>query len=183
MWQKWIFTRNNKFYLIGRVFQIVTDHRTLHWFHSFKNFDGLTTRWLEKVAVLEYEIIQRSWKSIGRADSMSRFPSWHTTMDQAHELTRGAEAKHPLQKKLGSKLQRMTQPSSHARGIGTSHLTEKVKEAKIPATASLYESWWTRENSTTFWVRWDSLPNRGFKEIRMSRSECSSLWFPSFNST
>ena len=91
------FTRHFKHYLLGRKFQIVTDHRALQWLHNFKDPDGLTARWLEKLAAFEYEIVHRSGKSIGHADSMSRIPSQDATMDHANVPTRGAEAKHPTQ--------------------------------------------------------------------------------------
>ena len=61
--------------------------------HNFKDFDGLTARWLEKLAAFEYEIVHRSGKSIGHADSMSRILNQDPTMDHANAPTRGAEAK------------------------------------------------------------------------------------------
>ena len=74
------FTRNFKHYLLGRKFQIVTDHRALQWLHNFKDPDGLTARWLEKLAAFEYEIVHCSGKSNGDADSMSRIPSQHPSL-------------------------------------------------------------------------------------------------------
>ena len=91
------FTRHFKHSLLGRNIQVVTDHRALQWLHNFKNLDGLTERWLEKLAAFEYEIVRRSGKSIGHADSMSRIPSQDATADHANVPTRGAEAKHPTQ--------------------------------------------------------------------------------------
>ena len=92
-----IFTRHFKHYLLGRKFQIVTDHIALQWLHNFKDPDGLTARWLEKLAAFEYEIVHRCRKSIGHADSMSRIPSQDATTDLANIPTRGAEAKHPTE--------------------------------------------------------------------------------------
>ena len=83
--------------MLGRKLQIVTDHRALQWFHIFKDPDGLTARWLKKLAAFEYEFFHRSGKSIGHADSMSRIPSQDTGTDQANVPTCGAEAKHQLQ--------------------------------------------------------------------------------------
>ena len=91
------FTRKFKQYLLGRKFQIVTDYRALQWLHIFKDPDGLTARWLEKLAAFEYETVHRSGKSIGHAYSMSRIPSQDATTDHANVPTRGAEAKHPTQ--------------------------------------------------------------------------------------
>ena len=64
---------------------------------NFKDPDGLTARWLDKLAAFEYENVQRSGKSIGHADSMSRIPSQDAITDHANVPTRCAEAKHPTQ--------------------------------------------------------------------------------------
>ena len=68
------FTRHFKHYLLGRKFKIVTDHRALQWLHNFKDPDGLTARWLEKLAAFDYEVQHRPGKSIGHADGLSRIP-------------------------------------------------------------------------------------------------------------
>ena len=72
-------------------------HRALKRLQNFKDPDGLTARWLEKLAVFEYEIVHRSGKGIGHADSMSKIPSQDATTDNAVVPTRVAEAKHPTQ--------------------------------------------------------------------------------------
>ena len=68
------FTRHFRHYLLGRKFTIVTDHSALRWMHSFKDPDGLTARWLEKLAAFDYEVQHRPGKSIGHADGLSRMP-------------------------------------------------------------------------------------------------------------
>ena len=68
------FRRHFKHYLLGRKFKIVTDHRALQWLHAFKNPDGLTARWLEKLAAFDYEVQQIPGKSIGHANGLSRTP-------------------------------------------------------------------------------------------------------------
>ena len=68
------FTRHFKHYLLGRKFKIVTDHRALQWLHNFKDPDGLTARWLEKLAAFDYEVQHIPGKSIGHADGLSRIP-------------------------------------------------------------------------------------------------------------
>ena len=69
------FTRHFKLYLLERKFQNVTGHRALHWFDNFEDPDGVTARWLEKLAAFEYETVHRSEKSVRHADSMSKIPS------------------------------------------------------------------------------------------------------------
>ena len=68
------FTRHFKHYLLGRKFKIVTDFCALQWLQNFKDPDGLTARWLEKLAVFDYEVQHRRGKSIGPADGLSRKP-------------------------------------------------------------------------------------------------------------
>ena len=44
----------------------------MQWLHNFKDPDGLTARWLEKLAAFDYEVQHRPGKSIGHADGFSR---------------------------------------------------------------------------------------------------------------
>ena len=69
------FTRHFRHYLLGRKFTIVTDHSALQWLHNFKDPDGITARWLEKLAPFDYEVRHRPGKSIGHADGLSRTPA------------------------------------------------------------------------------------------------------------
>ena len=47
------FTRDFRHYLLGQRFTIVTDHSALQWLHSFKDPDGITASWLEKLVPFE----------------------------------------------------------------------------------------------------------------------------------
>ena len=68
------FTRHFRHYLLGQKFTIVPDHSALQWLHSFKDPDGITARWLKKLAPFDYEVRHRPGKSIGHADGLSRIP-------------------------------------------------------------------------------------------------------------
>ena len=68
------FNRHFKQDLLGRKFKIVTDHRALPWLHIFKDLDGITVRWLEKLAAFDYEVQHRPGKSIGHADGLPQIP-------------------------------------------------------------------------------------------------------------
>ena len=68
------FTRHFCHYLLGQKLTIVTDHSPLGWLHSFKDPDGKTARWLEKLARFDYEVCHRPGKSISQADGFSRIP-------------------------------------------------------------------------------------------------------------
>ena len=64
------FTRLFKHNLFRRKFKIITDHRALQSLHMFFNDpDGLTARWLDKLAASDYEIQHRPGKSIGQWSS------------------------------------------------------------------------------------------------------------------
>ena len=47
------FTQHFKHYLLGRKLKIVTDHCAMQWLHNFKDPDGLTARWLGKLAAFD----------------------------------------------------------------------------------------------------------------------------------
>ena len=66
------FTRHFRHYLLGQKFTIVTDHSAFQWLHSFKDPDGKTARWLEKLAPFDYEVRHRPGKPIGHAEGLSR---------------------------------------------------------------------------------------------------------------
>ena len=68
------FTRHFRHYLPGQKFTIVTDYSALQWLHSFKDRDGITASWLEKLAPFDYEFRHRPGKSIGHADGLSHIP-------------------------------------------------------------------------------------------------------------
>ena len=68
------FTRHFRHYLFGQKFTIITDHIALQWLHSFKDPDGITAKWLEKLAPFDYEVRHQPGKSISQADGLSRIP-------------------------------------------------------------------------------------------------------------
>ena len=69
------FVRRFRHYLLGRKFTIITDLRALQWLQNFKDLDGMTARWLEKLASFDYKVCHRPGTSIGRTDGLSRVPS------------------------------------------------------------------------------------------------------------
>ena len=89
------FTRHFGQYLLGRKFKIITDHRALQWLHNLKDPDGLTTRWLEKLAAFDYEVQHRPSKSISHADGLSQIPIVNrvTTSQSKEELDEPVKTK------------------------------------------------------------------------------------------
>ena len=126
-----IFTGNFKHYLLRRKFQIAADHRVLQWLHNFKDLDGLTARWLEKLTAFENLIVHRSGKSIGTADFMSRTPNQDVTTDQAIAPTRSAETKHPTQNNVEASNTERPKSSSHGRRKKPITYQKKPKKPKL----------------------------------------------------
>ena len=50
------FTRHFSQSLLGQKFTILTDHSALQWLNSFKDPDGITAKWLGKLAPFDYEV-------------------------------------------------------------------------------------------------------------------------------
>ena len=59
-------------YLLGRPFQVRTDHHALQWLTKFKEPEGQVARWLEPLAEFNMEIIHRPGKVHINADALSR---------------------------------------------------------------------------------------------------------------
>ena len=61
-----------KQYLYGRKVLVRTDHASLQWLLNFKNPEGQTARWLEKIAEYDLVIQHRPGRKHGNADGLSR---------------------------------------------------------------------------------------------------------------
>lgn len=61
-------------YLLGREFQLRTDHGSLAWLTSFKEPEGQLARWLEQLQEFQFQIIHRPGKHHTNADALSRRP-------------------------------------------------------------------------------------------------------------
>ena len=61
-------------YLIGKQFKARTDHNALRWLQNFKEPKGQVARWIERLAVFDFEIEHRAGRMHGNADGMSRIP-------------------------------------------------------------------------------------------------------------
>ncbi|KDR23651.1 Retrovirus-related Pol polyprotein from transposon 17.6, partial [Zootermopsis nevadensis] len=61
-------------YVLGRKFQIVTDHRGLVWIFNVKDPSSRLIRWKLQLEEYDYEIQYRAGKRNCNADSLSRYP-------------------------------------------------------------------------------------------------------------
>ena len=68
------FTNQFRPYLLGRHFQLRTDHGALTWLMNFKEPEGQMARWLEKLQEFDFEIRHRRGRKHTNADALSRLP-------------------------------------------------------------------------------------------------------------
>ena len=67
-----VFTQHFRPYLLGRHFELRTDHGSLVWLQNFKEPEGQLARWLEKLQEFDFTIKHRHGLSHQNADAMSR---------------------------------------------------------------------------------------------------------------
>ena len=78
------FIQHFRSYLLGREFQLRTDHGSLTWLANFKEPEGQLARWLERLQEFHFHIVHRPGKRHGNADSLSRRPCTQCGRD-SHE--------------------------------------------------------------------------------------------------
>ena len=79
------FTRQYRWYLMGRRFLLRTDHGSLTWLPNFREPEGQLARWLERLQELDFEIVHRRGKKHINADALSRLPCQQCGRDN-HDL-------------------------------------------------------------------------------------------------
>lgn len=68
------FTKLYRQYLLGRAFVLRTDHAALQWLQRTPEPIGQQSRWLERLAEFEVQVIHRPGRTHGNADALSRKP-------------------------------------------------------------------------------------------------------------
>ena len=61
-------------YLIGREFNIQTDHRALQWLSKSQNLNSRLTRWSIALQPFKFKVIHRGGSENVNADTLSRIP-------------------------------------------------------------------------------------------------------------
>jgi hypothetical protein len=64
-----------KVYLLGRPFEVQTDHRALVWLDRLKDNNARLTRWSLALQPYKFNVYHRTGKSNGNADALSRISS------------------------------------------------------------------------------------------------------------
>ena len=63
-----------KHYLLGRPFNVRTDHASLRWIATFREPEGQIARWIQRLEEFDYTIEHRPGRKHGNADGLSRLP-------------------------------------------------------------------------------------------------------------
>ena len=69
-----VFVKKFRQFLLGREFDIRTDHGSLRWLVTFKDPEGQLARWHEVLGEYQYNVIHRAGRVHGNADGLSRRP-------------------------------------------------------------------------------------------------------------
>jgi hypothetical protein len=73
-------------YLIGRKFQVLTDHKGLTWIFRVKDPSSRLLRWRMLLEEYEYEVVYKPGKQNLNADSLSRYPEVNLCDKQDPEI-------------------------------------------------------------------------------------------------
>ena len=68
------FTRQYRYYLLGKPFVVRTDHSSLTWLLRFKEPQGQLARWIEELSQYNMILKHRPGRRHGNADALSRIP-------------------------------------------------------------------------------------------------------------
>ena len=68
------FTRQFRYYLLGKIFTVRTDHSSLTWLLRFKEPQGQLARWMEELSQYHMVVKHRAGAKHGNADALSRIP-------------------------------------------------------------------------------------------------------------
>lgn len=68
------FTKKFAVYLLGKRFQVRTDHQALTWLKNFREPEGQLARWQEALADYDMEVSYRPGQNHANADALSRVP-------------------------------------------------------------------------------------------------------------
>ena len=68
------FMRYFKHYLLGRHFEVHTDHANLVWIKNFKDAEGMLSRWLTIIDTFDFSIFHRKGTHMQHVDALSRIP-------------------------------------------------------------------------------------------------------------
>jgi len=157
------FVPSFKHYLLGRPFEIRTDHSSLRWLHRFRDAEGLVGRWLATLANYTYRIVYREGPQHGNADALSRHPSHQPRRRCGRAECSECKGKNPTSIKCcatilgpkGSQAYRLHYHWPNGKGQPTyddaDDLTQKTPESGPVAVLAVQTHEETRSNWATAW--------------------------------
>lgn len=170
------FTEHFKHYLIGRKFLLRTDHGSLRWLFGFKEPEGQMARWLERLAVFDFDIEHRAGSKHGNSDGMSRIPcegncrncrrgqelAWNEQEKIKAVRTKKTKRRGRTQRQRKNKVTTGPDPSSWMKEI--QRWQEEDPDLQVVGTWRERPKWVeiAREKPEVkyYWSRWDQLQQR-----------------------
>lgn len=76
-----------QYYLLGREFDLETDHRALTWINSMKDHNSRLTRWYLSLQPFKFIVRHRPGKSNKVADYLSRLPNFANLREEGDDVT------------------------------------------------------------------------------------------------
>lgn len=76
-----------RYYLLGREFDLETDHRALTWINSMKDHNSRLTRWYLSLQPFRFTIRHRSGRTNVVADYLSRLPHIANLQEEGDDVT------------------------------------------------------------------------------------------------
>ena len=82
-----------RYYLLGREFDLDTDHRALTWIQSMKDRNARVTRWYLALQPFRFNIRHKAGKQNIVADYLSRLPILANLEEEERNVTEGSVTK------------------------------------------------------------------------------------------
>lgn len=155
-------------YLYGQSFHLRTDHSALTWLINFKNLEGQTARWMQRLQEYNFSSEHRRGKNHSNADALSRRPCPEvckhcTKVEDRDKLVQVCSI--TLDPSAGWEYNALRTEQMADRDIGP--LLKEVESNKRPS----WEDISSRDPTyKSYWAQWDSLQVKNGVLIRIWQS-------------
>ena len=152
-------------YLYGRRFVVRSDHASLQWLMQFKQPEGQTARWLQKLQEYDFKIVHRAGKQHGNADALSRMPRpclasscSHCLRQEAREAAPCVYEISPLQEDSLAELTEL--PAMRDQQMADVNIACIIKWLEANHRPDRAEVAAYSEETKIYWGQWDTLAMR-----------------------